>query len=142
MLFRSEGYYNLIKLYGLTQEDLAQRIGKSQSSIANKLRLLKLDDETKDALTKYSLSERHARALLRLPTEKERKRVLDAICERGLNVRQTDELVCNSKNFTDLRIFTKTITQAINMMCAVGINATSQRFDNKDCIEYIIRIKK
>ncbi|UZQ83009.1 ParB/RepB/Spo0J family partition protein [Thermoanaerobacter sp. RKWS2] len=71
----AEGYYNLINDHHLTQEQLAKMLGKSQSTIANKLRILKLSKEIKEKLLENDLTERHARALLRLPDEELQKKL-------------------------------------------------------------------
>jgi ParB family chromosome partitioning protein len=93
----AEGYSNLIKDHGLTQEELAQKIGKSQSTIANKIRLLKLPPMVKKMLSDHQLTERHARALLKLHDEQLQLRVLKKVCEKGLNVKKTEELVQKAK---------------------------------------------
>ena len=82
----------------LTQEDLAKRMGKSQSSIANKLRLLNLDEMVQDAILNNKISERHARSLLKLDNKEEQKEVLDKIIEKRLNVRDTEDLINRKLN--------------------------------------------
>ena len=82
-LEEAQCYQKLLETYGLTQEELANRLGKSQSSIANKLRLLKLSDEVKAAMTEKRLSERHARALLKLTDDKQRLDAVEKIAEKG-----------------------------------------------------------
>jgi len=77
----------------LTQEELAKRMGKSQSSVANKLRLLNLDDVVQDAILNNKISERHARSLLKLPTKDDQRKILSEIIEKRLTVRQTDDLI-------------------------------------------------
>ena len=89
----AEGYRNLIKEHGLTQEELAQKIGKSQSTIANKIRLLRLSPMVKKMLSDNGLTERHARALLKIDDEQLQLKILQKVCDRGLNVRKTEELV-------------------------------------------------
>ncbi len=92
-LEEAEGYRNLIKEHGLTQEELAQKIGKSQSTIANKIRILRLSPMVKKILSDNGLTERHARALLKIDDEQIQLKVLQKVCDRGLNVRKTEELV-------------------------------------------------
>ncbi|HWQ57550.1 MAG TPA: ParB/RepB/Spo0J family partition protein, partial [Clostridia bacterium] len=92
-LEEAQCYSSLLETYGLTQEQLAERLGKSQSSIANKLRLLKLSDEVKTAMTDARLSERHARALLKLGDDESRLDMVHKIAERGLSVKETEQLV-------------------------------------------------
>jgi ParB family chromosome partitioning protein len=152
----AEGYSNLIKDHGLTQEELAQKIGKSQSTIANKIRLLKLPPMVKKMLSDHQLTERHARALLKLHDEQLQLRVLKKVCERGLNVKKTEELVqkalekyaepSNGRSLTrsikDIRIFVNTIRQAIDMMKKSGVNAKAAQIDRGEFVEFIVRIPK
>lgn len=91
----AEGYRRLIEEFGMTQEVLAQRLGKSQSAIANKIRLLKLPEEVRRRISREMLSERHARALLKLPSEEIQLEAIEVIVHQGYNVRQTDEWVAN-----------------------------------------------
>ena len=83
-------YQKLIDLHQLTQESLAQRLGKSQSTIANKIRLLQLPEAAKVALMERKVTERHARALLSLDNEETQLKVLDEIITKELNVKQTE----------------------------------------------------
>ena len=92
-LEEAEGYYNLINEYNLTQEELAKKIGKNQSTIANKMRILKLSPEIKKNIFFNKLSERHARSLLRLPDDEIRKKVLEKICKDELTVKETEALI-------------------------------------------------
>jgi len=87
------GYTNLMKNFNLTQEQLAQRLGKSQSTIANKIRLLKLSDDIRNKLLKNGLTERHARALLRLDSEEAQLKMIHEISERGLTVSQAEKRI-------------------------------------------------
>jgi ParB family chromosome partitioning protein len=156
----ADGYNNLITEHGFTQEELAQKIGKSQSTIANKIRLLKLPPLVKKILADNNLTERHARALLKLHDEQLQLRVLKSICEKGLNVKRTEELVERAiekytkevktketeKKLTraikDIRIFVNTIRQAIDLMKKSGVNAKAAQFDRGEYIEFIVRIPK
>ena len=157
----AEAFSELISRHGLTQEELADRLGKRQSTIANKLRILRLSDETRRIIAENSLTERHARALLRLPDEKSRMRVLKTIISRGLNVAKSEELIAEElkhreeppeppterdrkslRVFKDVRIFSNTIKQAVNMMKQAGIEALAEKNENDDFIEYIIKIPK
>lgn len=92
-LEEAEAYYNLIKNHSYTQEKLAEVIGKKQSTIANKIRLLKLSEEIRYILLENNLTERHARALLKLPTIELQKKVLSIILKKSLNVKKTEELI-------------------------------------------------
>ncbi len=156
----AEGYRNLIKEHGLTQEELAQKIGKSQSTIANKIRLLRLSPMVKKMLADNNLTERHARALLKIEDEQLQLKVLQKVCDRGLNVRKTEELVqraldkyCNNvksdenkghvtKSIKDIRIFVNTIRQAIDTMKKSGVNARAAQIDRGEYLEFIVRIPK
>lgn len=92
-LDEAEGYFNLINDHGMTQEELARKVGKNQSTIANKMRLLRLPKDIKDAILENNLTERHARALLKLPDEKTQKKVLKNIINKSLNVKKTEEMI-------------------------------------------------
>ena len=156
----AERYRNLIKEHGLTQEELAQKIGKSQSTIANKIRLLRLSPMIKKILADNALTERHARALLKIDDEQVQYKVLQKVCERGLNVRKTEELVqralekycCTmksdeykgrvTKSIKDVRIFVNTIKQAIDTMKKSGVNARAAQIDRGEYLEFIVRIPK
>lgn len=150
-LEEAEGYSNLINEHGFTQEELASKIGKSQSTIANKIRLLKLPPLVKKILMDNNLTERHARALLKLHDEQLQLKVLKKVCEKGLNVKKTEELVekaiekytmqkenekKNNVKFTkaikDIRIFINTIKQAIILMKKSGVDAKAAQFDRGD----------
>ncbi|MGL5647994.1 MAG: nucleoid occlusion protein [Clostridium sp.] len=89
----AEAYYNLITDHRFTQEELAKRMGKKQSTIANKLRILKLGDEIRKLCVDNSLTERHARALLSVDNLKLQKKILEKVIKNKLNVRQTEELI-------------------------------------------------
>ena len=89
----AEAFCALLSDHGITQEELAARLGKSQSTIANKIRILKLSPEIRNKLMENNLSERHARALLRLCDEKSRIKALNLIISRGLNVVKTEEVI-------------------------------------------------
>lgn len=92
-LEEADAYQALIRDHGMTQEQLARRLARNQSTIANKLRLLKLSDEHRALIASSGLTERHARALLRLGDEGERGAALQRIIARQLNVRQSEELI-------------------------------------------------
>ncbi len=154
----ARGISKLIRRYGLTQEEAARRLGKSQSTIANKLRLLRLTYEEQEWITGAGLSERHARALLRIENENLRREALSKIISEGLNTQQTDSLVSimlndcsetvqkhqgiNKAVIKDVRIFVNTINKAIDTMRLAGIDAQSNKTDTDNFIEYTIRIPK
>ncbi|MCL2235605.1 MAG: ParB/RepB/Spo0J family partition protein [Defluviitaleaceae bacterium] len=144
----AEGYALLLESHGMTQEDLAEKLGRSQSTIANKLRLLKLPRSVKRALVYKSLSERHARALLRVlkeASEESAEEIMLAVIEKvvaeELTVLKTEELIKQilsgkvakpktpSKiklNIKDLRIFTNTIKHAVGVMQDSGLDTDYQ----------------
>lgn len=153
----AEAFLSLIAIHGLTQEELAARLGKKQSTIANKIRILRLSPEIRAKLAEHNLSERHARALLRLPDEKMKKRALAEIIFRGLNVVKSEELiekmldaeqeektpkVKNLRIFKDIRIFQNTINKAVDIMKQSGIEAVSSKEETDEYIEYVIKIPK
>ena len=144
----------LIHYYGMTQEDAALKLGKAQSTVANKLRLLRLTDEERAIIVKYNLTERHARALLRLASPEERLVILDRIVKYNLNVERTEQAIESfvektevkesyrkrSRVFQDIRIFVNTINKAVETMQAAGISADSSKVQSEDYIEYRVRI--
>jgi ParB family chromosome partitioning protein len=153
----ARGISKLIRRYGLTQEEAAQKLGKTQSTIANKLRLLRLSSEEQEWITNAGLSERHARALLRLDDEQLRREALSKIISDNLNTTQTDTLVSIMLNscpqpekkqgiskavIKDVRIFVNTINKAIDTMRLAGIDAQSNKKDTDNFIEYTIKIPK
>lgn len=147
----------LINLYGLTQEEVAAKLSASQSYVANKLRLLRFGDAEQKLILEKKLTERHARALLRISDEKERRTALETVIERGLNVAETEEyitrLVDTAKQekppvqkrtamVRDVRIFYNTIDRAVDIMNRAGIDAKTQKRDLGDTWEVTIRIPK
>ena len=160
-LEEAQCYQSLIETYRLTQEELAQRLGKSQSSIANKLRLLKLSDEVKTAMTDARLSERHARALLRLPDDKARLDAVDKVAEKGLSVKETENMVEKTLNCAydekadgakprpvilrivrDYRLFMNTINSAVNQLREAGMLVEVEQADRPDGVDINIRVTR
>lgn len=151
----AEGYQKLIREQGMTQDDLAKKLGKSQSTIANKLRLLRLSPRVKKIIRDFSLTERHARALLNIPDEERQLTAVQAICRQHLNVQQSEELVrqiISAKNepptqkvkiptLKDVRIFTNTVKKALDLMRENGVDADMQKKDFDWGVEYIIKVK-
>ncbi len=146
----------LIKGFGLTQDEVSRKLGKSQSALSNKLRILRLPDEIRYNIMIYGLTERHARALLRLPTTALMEQVTDSIVEQGLSVSATEQLICDilTKNpdkekkgkkvmvFKDVRIFINTLNHAVSTMRKSGINAKATKNETEEYIEYIVKINK
>lgn len=157
----ADGYRNLMEDHGLTQEEIAKIVGKSQSAVANKLRLLKLSPEIRQVLIEQHLTERHARLLLRI-SEPERWQYLRKIVSDGLNVAQSERLVeegmggseiplpqTRKRNerktnmrgyFKDLRLFTNTVKKAVDMMKTSGMVVDMEEEKREDYYEVRIRI--
>lgn len=148
-------YAKLIEIHGLTQESLAQRLGKGQSTIANKLRLLKLPKQVQDSLLKKEITERHARALIVLKNEEKQVQLLHEIVENQLNVKQTEDKVKSflegnkkkTKNARkavskDMRIAVNTIRQSMNMIKDSGISIEMEEENHEEYYQFMIRIPK
>lgn len=144
----------LISYYGMTQEEAAIKLGKVQSTVANKLRLLRLTADERDMIIKYNLTERHARSLLRIASSEERLPLIEKIVKNNLNVEKTDRLIekylfaqhenesfkRRAKVFQNVKMFVNTINKAVETMKAAGISADSRKIQNEDYIEYRVRI--
>ncbi len=156
----AEGYYNLINDHGFTQIQLAEKLGKSQSTIANKLRILKLPEDIKKTILDKELTERHARALLRIPDDTLKRKVLEKIIKNDLTVKRTEKLVenvlnemtkdekteneisQNIKSLINLRIYLNTIKNAYNEIKKSGLEATYDEKDMGDFVEVVVNIPK
>ncbi len=145
----------LIDTYHVSQEDVARRIGKSQSAVANKLRLLKLPQEVLELLRDHGATERHARALLRLDTPDSQLEAARQIVADNLTVAQTEALVdgtlmvkspAGRKRPTfvikDVRLFLNTITRSLDIMRSAGVDAQCKRQDNEEEITLTIHIPR
>jgi ParB family transcriptional regulator, chromosome partitioning protein len=149
-------YYNLIQDHSYTQEQLAGVIGKKQSTIANKLRILKLEPEITDVIIKNKLTERHARALLKLPTVELQKEVLAKVVEKSLNVKNTEDLIEKEllkltngevaadgkkriKGIFNAAIYVNTVKQVFDKY---GIDAKYRSKELDDSIQVTITIQK
>lgn len=144
----------LITHYGMTQEDAAAKLGRAQSTIANKLRLLRLTEKERQLIIRYGLTERHARSLLRLGSVEDRLFILEKIIKSNLNVERSehliDEFIGSQRNkvsykkrsmvFQNVKMFVNTINKAVETMQAAGISADSRKIQNEDYIEYRVRI--
>ena len=148
-------YQQLIDLHGLTQESLAQRLGKGQSTIANKLRLLQLPQSVQEALLNKQLTERHARALLGLNSPELQNKVLREIIDKELNVKQTENRVQQLNNkrpktkrkkrvgfSRDTRLALNTIRQSVDMVSKTGLEISTQEREHDQYIEFIIKVPK
>jgi ParB family transcriptional regulator, chromosome partitioning protein len=145
-------YNKLIKEFSITQKDLAKRVGKSQSTIANKLRLLRLSTDVLERLRSPDISERHARALLKLNDKSKHLRILDEIKGKKLTVRETEILIDKIRKenivgkkitvFKDLRLFTNTLNKCIKEIKMAGIDIKVEKKELDDYIEFNIRLPK
>lgn len=156
----AEGYNNLIVDHGFTQQQLAEKMGKSQSTIANKLRLLKLPEDIKKDLLDHNLTERHGRALLKLSDDKLKREVLDKVIKNELNVSKTESLVNdilddlisededvkeekqNIKGLISTRIYLNTIKKAYTAIKESGVDAQYLEKDKGEYVEVTIQIPK
>ncbi|WP_227936901.1 nucleoid occlusion protein [Alkalihalobacillus deserti] len=149
-------YAKLIELHGLTQESLAQRLGKGQSTVANKLRLLNLPEAVQNAILDRKISERHARALLSLKNSELQIKLLEEVIEKHLNVKQTEERVKfilegqappkkkpTRKSYSkDMRIAMNTIRQSVDMVVKSGLHVDTDEEENDEFYQFTIRIPK
>lgn len=148
-------YGKLLEIHNLTQEALAQRLGKGQSTVANKLRLLKLPQEVQEALLNKLITERHARSLIPLKNPQLQVQLLAEVIEKALNVKQTEERVVKllsqneekpkpkRKAFSkDMRIAVNTIRQSLTMVSDSGINLDSEEEEFEEFYQFTIRIPK
>ncbi len=154
------GIRQLIQMFGMSQEEAARRIGRSQSAVANKLRLLRLPPDVLEALRQNGLSERHGRALLRLPDEEAQRAALAYILEHDLTVAATDAYVdsllaappetpptpppARRRTFIlkDVRLFLNSLTRNIELMKQGGIDAGIRREETPDALIVTISIPK
>lgn len=156
----ANGINQLIRMFSMSQEEAARRIGKSQSAVANKLRLLKLPQDVLEGLRENGLSERHGRALLRLPGAEEQREALLYIIDNGLTVAATDAYVDallsrqeeepepekpeGRRTFVlkDVRVFLNTLSRSIDLMKQGGIAAGVRREETEDSLILTISIPK
>ena len=155
MFEQANAIVNLLREWEITQEEAAKRLGMSQSYLANKIRLLKLSNEEQMEILEHQLSERHARALLRIDDMTVRQKVLHMVVEKNLNVSQTEELVAAAvqpktkpkkakRTFVakDIRLFINTIDHAVDAMKTAGIQAQTERKETDEYIEGTVGIPK
>lgn len=152
-LEEAEGYEQLMSQFNLTQEAMAARVGKKQSTIANKLRLLRLSQNVRKVLNEAELTERHARALLKLNTEEEQLKVLQIVVEKDYSVRQTEEFIAKLTAekpvekrkrliiVNDVRIYLNTIKKVVNSIKDVGIPVAMEQSLEDDEVVVTLRIK-
>lgn len=152
-LEEAEGYERLMNEFSLTQDAMAERVGKKQSTIANKLRLLRLSIKVRNIITEAELSERHARALLRLEDEEKQLQALEVIISKKLNVRQTDEYISKLLEekkqekrkrlviVNDVRIYLNSIKKVVTSIKDVGIPVAMEQSIEGDEVVISVRIK-
>ncbi len=149
----AEGYEHLMETFHLTQDTMASRVGKKQSTIANKLRLLRLPAKVRRILIDSGLSERHARALLQLESEERQMEVLKVILDNGYSVRQTENYIAKLLEgrkrdkgkrtviASDVRVYLNSIKQIIAAIKDVGIPVSMEQNMEDDDVVVNIRIK-
>ena len=151
----AECYRQLLRTYGMTQEALAARLGKSQSFIANKLRLLHLSPAVRRNLLEARLTERHARALLRLRDERLQLEAIARIGEKSLNVKETERLVERMiaavtppprprllRLLKDYRLFLNTVKSGAEQLRDVGMRVEILQTDYEDGVDMLVRVRR
>ncbi len=155
----ANGLSQLIKLFGMSQEEAARRIGKSQSAVANKLRLLRLPGWVQEIVEEGQLSERHARAVLKLKDEEVQLAVIKRTAEKNLSVKDTERLVEKTldkmydekrpgaaprpaiiRQVRDYRLFMNTVNSAIAVLRESGMNVEVEQEDLQNGVDIHIRI--
>lgn len=148
-------YKSLMDEYGLTQSEIAKRVGKKQSTISNKIRILSLPEDLRYALSEHQLTERHARALLKIANDDQRKQILNRIISHNLNVKQSEKLIdefltkteeerrkSEKLRFINYRIYVNTIKKAFYSIHEVEDDAKYYQEDKGDHLEVRIIIPK
>lgn len=154
----AEGIHQLIRLFGLSQEQAARRLGLSQSTVANKLRLLRLPPDVLSRLRAEGLTERHARVLLRLPDAEAQRQALDFVIDQRMTVAAAEDYVeqlCTPRHsppaaprrksiflMKDVRLFMNTLERSLNLMRSGGIDAELQRDETDSEVVLTVRIPK
>ena len=154
-LEEARAYKKLMEDFNLTQGEIAKRVSKQQSTISNKIRILALPEELQQMLMANKLTERHARALLKLTEEADRKKVLNRVIDNNLNVKQTEKLVedvitnkekanrkKNKINYISYKIYLNTIRKAFNQVKTVEKGARFIENDQGEFMEVKILIPK
>jgi ParB family chromosome partitioning protein len=161
----AEGIYQLIRLFGMSQEEAARRLGKSQSAVANKLRILRLPSDVLERLRSAGLSERHARALLRLDTAEQQRTAVDFMAEQRLTVAAAEEYIERISRapaiveelpeepqakprrralfvMKDVRLFMNSLNRSVDVMRQGGIEADVSRSETAEELVVTVRIPK
>ena len=158
-LEEAEGFQNLIEHFHLTQTEVAKRMGLSQSAVANKLRLLKLDKRVRDKLYQLKLSERHARALLELESTDDQLQLLEKAEKEDIKVREWEEIIREKKDnisreikkskkqkqkikpmIKDLRLFINSLEKGIKVLQEAGFDVHLYHRQNEEGIRIIIEV--
>ncbi len=153
----AEAIEKAVSIFGIDRVSLCESLGIAQSTLSNKLRLLKLSPEIRKRILKAGLTERHARALICLDEEK-RSEALDTIIARNLSIKETDAFIgsllkiseneaadsvpLRKRAVGDLRLFTNSLNKLVNSMQDLGIQAVSRKKESDTHIEYTIKISK
>ena len=149
----AEAIEHLITDFCMSQDEVSRKLGKAQSTISNKLRLLRLPAEMRRQIARANLTERHARALLTLENDNLRARALGIIIDRHLNVSETERLIeqmlCKSRpdhnnirGIRDVRVFINTLNHAVDAIRRAGVDADAAKSETAEYIEYVVRIPK
>jgi ParB family transcriptional regulator, chromosome partitioning protein len=157
----AEGYHRLVDELHLTQQQLAEKLGRQQSTIANKMRLLRLAPSVRESIIRHDLNERHARALLKIHDENDQLDIIDCIVLKSLNVRQTEELIDKyinnlitlekehpkesphfSRAWRDWRLFANSMKTAVNELKASGLDAQFILNDSGKYVEMRVVVPK
>ena len=154
----AQGFRRLIDQYGLTQEEAARKVGKTQSAVANKLRLLRLSAQNMELIRSANLTERHARCLLRLEEESDRINATNYIIEHDLNVSRSEQYIESLlaqeqepettsgggrkvvRLIKDVRFFLNTLNRAVGVMVDAGVGATVEQQESDDGLTLTINI--
>ena len=151
---QAQAISQLVSEYGLTQEEAALRLGLSQPAVANKLRLLRLSDDERELIISHSLSERHARALLRCSDKAQRAEVIEKIVSASLNATQTEKYISSLQKseeikksyqkrapiLRDVRLFVNTMNKAVRVMQLAGVKANTKKVEHEGYVDYIVSI--
>ena len=145
----ADGIARLMSEWSMSQEQVARLLGKSQSAIANKLRILRHSQPVLNALRQFDLTERHARALLKLPTEPEKMAAIAVISRLGMSVARTEKYIEDllaDKNGKSPKVnvssFLNNLHQSLQRIQLSGISAISERKETDSQIVLTITIPK
>ena len=154
-LEEAKAYKKLMDEFGLTQNEIAEKVSKKQSTISNKIRVLSLPDDIQNKILENKLTERHARALLKLNDEEDREKVIERIVANSLNVKQTEKIIeeiqqkkeallrkKNKINYISYKIYINTLRKAFNQIKEMEKNAIFAQEDKGDYMEIKITLPK